>query len=69
MTQTEWILARLQSGPITAMDAFDGCGCFRLAARIADLRKAGHNITTTTIETQNGKHIAQYQLVNQKLTT
>lgn len=40
-TQSQWILARLQQGPVTAMDALDGCGCFRLAARIADLRQAG----------------------------
>lgn len=62
MTQTEWILDRLQQGPVTAIDALDGCGCFRLAARINDLRQAGHEIETQTLELPNGKHVAQYFL-------
>jgi hypothetical protein len=61
MSQCEQILGMLKSGPVTAMDALQKAGCFRLAARIADLRQQGHNIETETIEV-NGKHIAQYQL-------
>ncbi len=66
MTQTEWILGRLQSGPVTAIDALEGCGCFRLAARINDLRQAGHEIETQTLELPNGKHVAQYFLKQRK---
>lgn len=62
MSQTEWILSELRKRPVTAMDALDGCGCFRLAARINDLRQAGHEIETTTIELPNGKHVARYLL-------
>lgn len=62
MTQTEWILDRLKQGPVTAIDALEGCGCFRLAARINDLRQAGHDIETQTLELPNGKHVAQYHL-------
>jgi hypothetical protein len=61
MSQCEQILGMLKSGPVTAMDALQKAGCFRLAARIAELRQQGHNIETETIEV-NGKHIAQYQL-------
>ena len=61
MSQCEQILGMLKSGPVTAMDALQKAGCFRLAARIADLRQAGHHIETETIEV-NGKHIAQYIL-------
>ena len=61
MSQCEQILGMLKSGPVTAMDALQKAGCFRLAARIADLRQAGHQIETETIEV-NGKHIAQYTL-------
>jgi len=61
MSQCEQILGMLKSGPVTAMDALQKAGCFRLAARIADLRQAGHHIETETIEV-NGKHIAQYTL-------
>lgn len=62
MTQTEWILNQLKQGPVTGMDALNGCGCFRLAARIKDLRQAGHQIEKQTIELPNGKHVAQYYL-------
>ncbi len=61
MSQTTQILDMLVRGPVTAMDALQEAGCFRLAARIADLRQQGHNIKTETIVV-NGKHIAQYQL-------
>lgn len=61
-TQTEWILARLQQGPVNAIDALDGCGCFRLAARINDLRLSGYDIETQTLVLPNGKHVAQYFL-------
>ena len=67
-SQTEWILKRLQEGrTVTAMEALNGCGCFRLAARIKDLREAGHHIVTTDYELPNGKHVARYYLVNQEL--
>ena len=62
MSQCEQILGMLKSGPVTAMDALQKAGCFRLAARIADLRQQGHEIITDTITTPTGKHIASYQL-------
>lgn len=62
MSQTETILEMLQAGPVTAMDALERAGCFRLAARIADLRQQGIKIETETITTHTGKHIAQYKL-------
>lgn len=61
-TQSQWILAKLQQGPVTAMDALDGCGCFRLAARIADLRQAGYYIETENRTLDNNKTIAVYHL-------
>lgn len=62
MSQTKTILEMLQAGPVTAMDALERAGCFRLAARIADLRQQGIKIETETITTPTGKHIAQYTL-------
>lgn len=60
-SQNEKILKFLQSGrtltPISALSLFQ---CFRLAARIADLRKSGHMIYTNTI-TKNGKTFAGYK--------
>jgi hypothetical protein len=62
MSQTTEILDMLKRGPVTAMDALQQVGCFRLAARIADLREQGHEIITDTITTPTGKHIASYKL-------
>ena len=36
--------------------------CFRLAARINDLKEAGHNIQTEMKRQKNGKKIAVYSL-------
>jgi len=45
MSQKEAILRHLKLyQQITAMDALNQYGCFRLAARIYDLRKDGHAI-------------------------
>jgi hypothetical protein len=44
------------------MDALHRANCFRLAARIADLRQQGIKIETETVTTTTGKHIASYKL-------
>ncbi len=45
MTQAEAILRALQHGDrLTPQDALARFGCFRLAARVWDLRQAGHDI-------------------------
>lgn len=62
MTQEQVILALLHQGPITALDALQQAGCLRLAARIADLRQQGYEITTEDFKTPTGKHIARYSL-------
>ena len=54
MTQNEQILQHLEKyGSITPMEAVSECGCMRLAARIADLKDSGHNITTTICSGKN----------------
>lgn len=62
MTQTERILAALNRGPITQLQALRECGCLRLAARIKDLREAGNDITTVMVDTEGGHKVAQYHL-------
>ena len=69
MTQTEMILKHMQTfGSITPIEALQEYGCFRLAARINDLREA-YEIETTTIERVNqfGKKVrfAEYSLRGQ----
>jgi biotin operon repressor len=65
MTQTQQIKAALQSGAaITPIDALNQFGCFRLAARIDELRKEGMDIETVP-QTRNGKRYAAYVLRGQ----
>ena len=65
MTQTQNILDWLKQGkPITAIEALDNFGCFRLAARIADIRATGIDVKTATIQTRSGKSIPQYSLAD-----
>jgi hypothetical protein len=65
MTQTEQIRAHLLSGrDITPLEALDRYGCFRLAARVSDLRATGLDVQTVT-EEHNGKRYARYRLVGQ----
>lgn len=62
-SQNSAILAHLRAGKsITGLDAMSRFGCTRLAARILDLRQAGHAITGETITTENGKRFKEYRL-------
>ena len=61
MSQTAQIWKHLRHGPITPMVALREYNCFRLAARIYDLRRKGVNIVTNDI-TRNGKTYAQYRI-------
>lgn len=62
MSQCDDILAHLKRGPISAIQALESYGCFRLAARIKDLRGQGHDIETRDLELPNGKTVAEYYL-------
>jgi hypothetical protein len=64
-TQTQQILEALQAGQqLTALDALNKFGCFRLAARIAELRTAGYKVTREQRKLDNGKHVAVYSLAS-----
>jgi len=61
-TQNQQIKAYLTKGKsITPLDALSKFGCFRLAARISDLRKDGLKIVTKNV-TISGKTFASYKL-------
>ena len=60
-TQKDMILDHLQHRPSTPLEALSDYGCFRLAARIDDLRREGADIKTI-IEKRNGKRYARYEL-------
>ena len=61
-SQKDLIHQHLKLEPISPLTALEKYGCFRLAARIAELRRDGLNIETK--QTKNGnKTYATYQLV------
>lgn len=47
---------------ITQLEALNQFGCFRLAARIADLRDQCLNVVTEIVTLENGKRVARYYL-------
>lgn len=62
-SQAKRILAHMQTvGPINPIQALKEFGCFRLGARIYNLRQAGHAITSTTVVAPNGKRFKEYSL-------
>ncbi len=64
LSQNEKILHYLQAGnSITQRVAVNRFGCYRLSARIADLKKKGYHIVTE-VETNKGEtgYHARYRL-------
>lgn len=62
-SQITGILNLLKKGRrITPLDALRKFGCFRLGARIYDLRRLGYDIRTQLVH-RNGKQFAEYSLV------
>lgn len=62
-TQAGRILAHLRAGNrLTALEALEKFGCFRLAARVHELRREGWHIEERTVETRGGKRVAEYSL-------
>jgi hypothetical protein len=64
--QNDAILALLRERGkqgITALDALNIVGSFRLAARISDLHHAGYDISSEIETTPTGKRIARYRLI------
>lgn len=61
ISQKEKIKKHLESGQtITALDALDLFGCFRLASRISDLKQDGMNIKSKPYHTSGGAIISRY---------
>lgn len=63
MTQEKMILNHLRSGnSLTPLEALGKFGCLRLGARVYDLKQRGHPIEMKLVETESGKHVAEYRL-------
>lgn len=68
-TQNQKILDYMvKFGGITQLEALGDLGVMRLASRISDLRRAGHDIKSETITVKNRFeeecHVAKYSLNN-----
>ena len=62
-TQKQQIQEHLSKGKtIDPLQALTKFSCFRLSARIADLRNDGFNIATKYV-TKNGKTFASYSMI------
>jgi hypothetical protein len=63
VSQSSRILQALQRGDrLTPMDALDRFGCFRLAARIDDLKKHNHDIRAELVK-RGDAVVAEYSMV------
>jgi len=61
--QKDQILNHLKEGKqITPIEALDAFGCFRLSARIYELKDSGWPIHCERITLENGKVIGSYSL-------
>lgn len=62
LSQCERILIHLQSGKtINPLQELDLYGCFRLGARIYDLKQAGFDIDSRLVH-ENGVQYAEYSM-------
>jgi hypothetical protein len=61
-TQAQRILAHLRRAPIDPLTALRKYGCFRLGARVWDLKQAGYDIRSRIVS-ERGKKFARYVLV------
>jgi len=63
MSQNQLILDHLNAGrSLTPLEALNLFGCFRLSARIYDLRAAGHDVAGRMVKTETGKMVAEYSI-------
>lgn len=65
IAQKDQILEHLLlHGSITPLEAFQKYGCFRLGARIWELKRDGHCIDVAMIEVEEGKRVAEYTMIH-----
>jgi len=63
LSQTKKILAHLQEGKsITPLEALNMFGCFRLGARIADIKALGYAVRSEFVTTPLQKRVKKYYL-------
>jgi hypothetical protein len=60
MSQVQMLIKMLKDGWVSPAAALTDIGCYRLAARISDIRKMGYTIETRIVKQKNrfGHYIA-----------
>jgi hypothetical protein len=67
MIQQDAILAYLRQGnSITPLEALSRFSCFRLGARIFELKKQGYDIRSELVRGDNNKHFSRYHLIRKE---
>lgn len=67
MIQQDAILAYLRQGnSLTPLEALNKFGCFRLGARIWELKHQGYDIRSELVRGDTGKHFARYRLIKKE---
>jgi hypothetical protein len=62
-TQEQSMLLYLEAGnKLTSLEALEKFGCMRLASRVSDWKKEGHDIRSEMIKVPSGKRVAEYWL-------
>ena len=62
-SQTDRILEYMLAGnSITPLEALNRFGCFRLGARIADIKKRGYLVYSEFVTTETEKKVKRYYL-------
>lgn len=62
-TQSKQILSHLEAGnEINPIEALNKFGCFRLGARIYDLKQQGYDITKRMVKVNDDAYVAFYSL-------
>ena len=63
MSQGQQILNHLRAGKhITPLEALKRFGCFRLGARIYELKEASYPIDSKMVRLSSGKRVASYRM-------
>ena len=66
-SQKELILRYLlKGGTLTPLEALTLFNCFRLGARIHQLKQEGYPIESKRVQMQSGKYVAQYEMAGVK---
>jgi hypothetical protein len=63
MTQTQQLIKLMKKKWVTPMDALNHAQCFRLAARVHDIRESGIEVHDRWKKVDSGKKVKAYRIL------